>query len=305
MTIRLPGGFVLEEPEKAGPVPPGLPSSFLHLTLPPAGDRKADPMIVANTAINVKRGLPILQLENYKPRAPAIIVGGGPSLADTLDELRAIAAEPGACIICANDSHDFLIANGIVPWGCVFWEIQSSFANFFENARDDVTYLLSAFAHPSAFEKLAGKKIVIFFATQFVGDEKIIADYMREHGKQGMIGGAATAPLRAVGIMLCKGHLRFHLFGVDSSFRDGQSHAYYNREKAGLPIWCAGRMFDTNWYLAKQAENFTEYMKNYGDRYEFVVHGDGLIPHIARQHGRHFDQWKAAKEARCSPSLAS
>jgi len=53
-----------------------------------------------------------------------------------------------------------------------------------------------------------------------------------------------------------------------------------------MAIMCAGRTFETAPWMAKQAEDFKvliEKMRPFG--VEFIVHGDGLIPHMAMMMG--------------------
>ncbi len=58
-----------------------------------------------------------------------------------------------------------------------------------------------------------------------------------------------------------------------------------------MSIMCNGRVFTTSPWMAQQAEDFKKLVPSTMSKYgiKFYVHGDGLIPHIAKELGCHTD----------------
>ena len=48
----------------------------------------------------------------------AIIVSAGPSMVDDIEKIRELQNKGGK-VICVKHSHNILIENDIIPWGCV------------------------------------------------------------------------------------------------------------------------------------------------------------------------------------------
>lgn len=238
---------------------------------------------LAHVRSSVFRGLPQLLPEDAK-EGSAIIVGGGPSLVDTEDELRALAEDPANRVYVMNDAHDWLLERGIPFWGAVFNEVIEWPCDWFNNARFDRKYLIASLCHPSAFDRLEAHDVVIWHCQNGIGEEEIIA---RAYDPVIMVCGGSRASLRTINIALCQGFSDFHLFGLDSSFpENAPSHAYYDESPEAyrdtIPVWCAGRNFNTSKGLARQADDFRRYCEVWHRLFTMQVHGDSLLSHIHR-----------------------
>ena len=125
-----------------------------------------------------------------------------------------------------------------------------------------------------------------------------------------MIIGGSAAVTRAMILVLPMGYTNVHIFGGDSSFAEGDTHIRQSTTKERrMAIMCNDRVFETAPWMAQQAEDFKilapKFAQNHG--IEFVIHGDGLIPHIAMTMGfktdleprvKHFFRsWKARGKA--------
>jgi hypothetical protein len=211
-----------------------------------------------------------------KPRPDAVaIVGGGPSLKDHLEELRAF----NGAIICVNHTLDYLMKNGIEPWGVVFGEIGSWKPSFLNNEYEDVWYLAASQCHPDTLDMVEGRKVLLWHCIQECGEDKII----RAHDpKAVMIGGGNSVYTRAINIAHVMGFRDFHLWGCDSSF-DEQTHVYHDRPvEPVIEIEAAGKRFKTTTRLAMQADHLRFFTRTFGGLCGFKCHADGLFPHIHR-----------------------
>jgi hypothetical protein len=79
-----------------------------------------------------------------------------------------------------------------------------------------------------------------------------------------------------------------HLYGYDSSDRDGESHAYAQAEAGAenerREVWCGRKKFVCSPAMYAQAQAFPEFAKLLADHGVVItVHGSGLLPEVARQ----------------------
>ena len=88
--------------------------------------------------------------------------------------------------------------------------------------------------------------------------------------------------LRAINIGYALGYRDFHLFGFDGCIK-GDIHAYpqpENLSDIGYMYWYNGNEYHMTSWMVEQAQNFSEFMENYGDTFRLKVHSEGVIKHI-------------------------
>lgn len=229
--------------------------------------------IVANITANAS--LPnewlIFQKETAKP---AIMVGGGPSAVDHLDQIRAMQ-EAGGVIFSMNGSTRWLCESGIIPDFQVIADAKEETATLvFQGAR---RHLFSSAVNPKTMNAVLD---AIVWHPVIEGIENCFPEHRRT-AEYSLVGGAsAGAHAMCVGYVL--GHRTFHCFGYDSSHRDGESHAYRQPMNDSIPnvdVEWAGKSYLTSIAMKAQAEQFpvtARAMQNLGCR--ITVHGDGLLP---------------------------
>jgi hypothetical protein len=155
------------------------------------------------------------------------IAAGGPSLADTYHLL----AGQGH-IAAVNGSLKFLLEKGIVPEFCGVLDASPHMAEIVI-ADPRVRYLVASNCDPLLFDKLleAGCKVWLWHPTPgSIGTDdgaKLLQE--TQPGRWRMIAGGCTIGLRWVSIGYMLGYRSFHLHGLDSSFRNDQTHAYADR----------------------------------------------------------------------------
>lgn len=256
---------------------------------------------------NMRRGLPMLKKEGQK-NGTLIIVGGGPSVAKDEALIREMYKTPGNRVLCLNDSHDWLIERGIRPWGLVFWEVASmkGIIRFTQpgHPKNYVRYLLASQSWPDLFDALKGFNVLVWHARQESPGESEL--YLELDPKGFNIGGGCSALLRSINIGgQVMGFSKVHLFGADSSYDPitGQTHAYYNMrgyDPSYDPIDVKlpdGTQWATSYYLARQARDFNscviqweDFRKKTGKGMDITVHGEGLLPQMAKMLGLHASQ---------------
>jgi hypothetical protein len=101
------------------------------------------------------------------------------------------------------------------------------------------------------------------------------------------VGGGSTVGIKTPILGNLLGYRKFALYGMDSSYCDGENHAYRQEINDGerlVEVTVAGRKFLCARWMAAQGEDFkTLYRALEAKGCEVTAHGDGLIPHIYRR----------------------
>lgn len=245
-------------------------------------------VVEANTRVNIKRDLPKLHQRAdfgiWKGRRLAI-VGGGPSLKKTIDELRAF---DGDIVVCGS-AHDFVVTYGIIPTYAVVCEPNNApgdrVTDFLKNPQARTQYFIATCCDPSVFDDLEGYRICMWNNYGGCDDECFDGEPA--------VNGGSTVTLRAINLSIALGYHEMHFFGFDSCFEDeNENHAYFSGEadhKAHAENWIpvrvreGGREFKTSGVWLAQAIQFQEMQRLMGHMFYPIIHGDGLIAEIVKQ----------------------
>ncbi len=246
----------------------------------PTSSNTSDDKCLEYYKINNARDLPWVEQVKKRIPEPLAIVGGGPSVKESIGFIRAHQLR-GGHVWSLNGTHDYLIENNIIPNALVMLDSREHNTGFVQRPHKDVTYYIAARCHPKVFEALKGFKVVVWHPRVNLECEEY---YMGDRGI--LIGGGSTIGLRAMYLAwMGLGYLSFHLYGFDSSYRDDEGHAYSQDVNVGeivTEVVVNGRAFHTARWMASQAEGFRDQCLQMAPRgVEINVHGEGLIPYIA------------------------
>ena len=234
--------------------------------------------------------IPFNDLIETKSGAVAV-VGSGPSLKKNWRDLKRFKGD----IIACNAACQFLLEKGITPTYMFCFDADPLMLEFM-TPHPEITYLLASRCPPKAFDLVAGCRIVCWHAAGDEGlDEMLIAKGRNEPTVVG--GGAAVT--RAMVIALPMGYTKVHLYGADSSFVDGETHIRKSTtNERRIKIKVGLREFETAPWMCKQVEEFKAIAPQYRDQVgaKFIVHGDGLIPHVALMMGFETDLMPRIKQ---------
>ena len=240
--------------------------------------------IIANIKHNVSQG--------WKQCIPhdtndleCMILGGGPSMNDNLEEIKALRAS-GVKLITMNGAYNWAIKNGLVPSATVIVDAQEHNARFTKPVIDGCIYLISSQCHPTVLDDLPKERTYLWH----VGGERYKEIYDEAYCKQWWnVPGGTTVLLRTIPLMRMLGYRRFHLFGCDSCVSEKEHHAYEQKENdrefvlrtilnvKGVPT---GREFLTTGWQIVQAQEFMAFIQLMCDDIDLQVHGDGLLAYI-------------------------
>lgn len=231
--------------------------------------------LLSNVAATVARNLPEVKVEPVK-NVPAIIAAGGPSLADTLDRIREIKAD-GGVVFALNNAAAYLVEHGIRPDYQIVLDARKENVAFVRGDYADHC-LLASQCHPDVFD--ACVMPITVWHPIIEGIEPVLPH------KPTLIGGGITVGLSGLCVVYTLGYRVIHLFGYDSSYREGDSHAYeqaINKGQQTLRVAVNERVFIASVAMAAQAEKFTHLAVELADMgCEIYPHGDGLLQHVVK-----------------------
>ena len=244
---------------------------------------------LANTVDDISRNIESALDRGYtsfmtlftSQRGAVAVVGSGPSLKRNYEMLRKFKGD----IIACNASCQFLLGKGITPKYMFCFDADPLMLEFI-TPHPEITFLMASRCPPKAFDLLEGCKVVTWHAAGDANIERILQK--RKLFNEPMVYGGSAAVTRAMIISISMGYDEVHLFGCDSSFDDGETHIRQSTTKERrMAVMCNKRVFETAPWMTQQVEDFKllapSYAKNHG--IDFIVHGDGLIPHVAMSMG--------------------
>lgn len=250
------------------------------------GKTEFTPLTVCNSsphvvAANIKHacglGLPTLNIQPGNDR-DAVIVNGGPSVEGGIEQIRARQAS-GQFILATNGAHDYLIRHGITPDASLVIDARPGNAAFVAHPSEGTTYYLASQCDPACFT--TQKNTVLLHLNTENALEMIPGG-----GEIHLVSGGSTVGLIAISLAHILGFRRFHLYGMDSSYRETEHHAYEQRLNAGervMEVEAAGRTFRAAPWMIQQAQEFQELAAHLANEGCLItVAGDGLLPWIAR-----------------------
>lgn len=203
----------------------------------------------------------------------AVICGSGPSIADTLEEVRSWRGK--ATIFALNGCARFLAENGTLADYQVMCDARPENVELIGPARQR---LFASQCDPIMFRM---DPDAILWHLQ-IGE---IEDYFPAYeNPYVLIGGAASVGNTAGCLAYAMGFREIHFYGMDSSHRDGQGHAFRQRLNDGDPtciVEWGGKTYLASLTMRHQAEKFMETAKALEEGGASVfVHGSGLLPDI-------------------------
>ena len=159
---------------------------------------------------------------------PIAIVGFGPSLMDTWEEIRKFQY-----IVTCSGSHSYLLDRGITPTYHVEVDPRDHKVKLLGKPHPDVEYLVASACHPKYFDHLDGYNVKLWHVFD-ASDEGIRT---LPPGEWAVTGGCDVG-LRAMTLAAFLGFRDLHIFGLDGCARGDERHAapHPNGKQKYLPV---------------------------------------------------------------------
>ncbi len=199
----------------------------------------------------------------------AIICGAGPSLRDTLDDLKAIDGD----IFASNSACKFLADSGLTVHNQVVLDPHPIALTNFDHRAE--RHLLASTVDPTFFYLSAN-------AALWHPNLSWLDEELKDGHPQFMyIGGGITVTNSSMCLAYTMGYREFHVFGMDSSYKGQDSHVIAVQELPAfnLIITENGKEYLTAWDLKQQVMIYREIHRQLeGLGCKIKVHGSGLLP---------------------------
>ena len=236
-------------------------------------------VLLGNVQRSVKRSLPWFDFDESS-QGSVCLVGGGPSLVDTIDQLKA-RHQNGAKVWAMNGSYDHLQSQGIIPDVMVMLDARPENVRFVQNPQQSTTFYITSQCDDAVFDALEGFKVVLVHANTSGVYELL------EHEKARpvhLMGGFTTVGILSLILAKLQGFQRIFMFGMDSSYRNGEHHAYKQESNDAERVIDA-MINDVTYkcapWMAQQVTDFQNVVAGFGD-VTIEVCGDGLLHEMAK-----------------------
>jgi hypothetical protein len=261
--------------------------------------------LLENVTASIRRGHQQLRPSQVPSYEEVALIGGGPSLADTLPELVELD-RAGAKLVTVNGAYRWALEKHLKPTAQIVMDARPHNARFVTPFKPKCHYILASQCHPDTWDAVADYPdsydprtgvqdggVWIFHAVTG-GDPSIKAvldDYYRQQWIG--IGGGTTVIMRAIGLMSVMWKVRrIHLFGVDSCYMNGKGHAYEqpeNERDRAMPFRVEptghpelARTFMAAPWMSKQSEDLCQLIRLHADNFRIHVHGDGMLAYMLK-----------------------
>lgn len=231
-------------------------------------------VIAQNIRFACARDIPWLKEQPIR-QEDALLVAGGPSLAEDIDDIRK-RVKQGAVVFAMNGTADYLADRGITPDYQLVIDARESNV-FFVHRRSAKMRLLASQCHPLLFDygPVTGFHIALNDWDRFIPDDR----------EASALGGGHTVGMYAMSAAYVLGFRSMHLFGYDSSYSESSHHAYAqtsNDADEVIEAHVCGRTFKTTAWMTVQVNEFqalANQLRQMGC--EITTHGYGLLPWVA------------------------
>jgi hypothetical protein len=255
----------------------------------------AEQQIIANIASSIRRGYPQMKTGPNRPER-ICLVGSGPSLNDTLPELRQLIWE-GAILVTLNGAYHWCIEHNLRPQTQIVMDARPSNARFVQPYVPRCNYVIASQCAPETWDAVQGYPDVWIWHPVVKSEGGPTAILNSYYAQQWIgIGGGTTVATRAINLLRTVGYLKFDLFGVDCCWLENQHHAVPQPENDGdvrtrQPLRvafrdsAASREFVVSAWHMKQLQDFLETFHVNGRLFHVNVHGDGVLAYVMRELG--------------------
>ncbi len=216
-----------------------------------------------------------------KNESEIMILGGGPSLNASLEEIREKKAA-GMKVVTLNGVYNWAYEHDLFPVTQVMIDARPFNARFTKPVDERNMYLIGSQCHPSVLEGLPHDRTYLWHTNFDLIKDEVLPSFPQPYP----IPSCATVLNTSIILLRMLGFCRFHLYGCDSCLADDQQthHAYAQPENDDKAVFrlsvTGGRIFWVNPWMASQAQEFMEMIKFIGHEIELCIYGDGLLKHI-------------------------
>lgn len=247
-----------------------------------------DEQLLKNIASSIRRGYPQMRTGPVQP-SRICLVGSGPSLDETEDELRQLLWE-GATLVTLNGAYHWCRARNLKPQTQIVMDARACNARFVTPYVPKCNYVLASQCDPAVWDAVQGYPDVWIFHPVVKSAESEATALLDAFyaGNWLGIGGGTTVATRAINLLRTAGYVRFDLFGIDCCWLEQSHHALAQpendhdaRHRSVVDLSIKGApgsaQFTVSPWHVKQFEDFLAILKVNGQHFTIQVHGSGML----------------------------
>lgn len=221
----------------------------------------------------IARTLPRFKPVEELTKDPIALVGYGPSLNDTWEQIKGFKT-----VMTCSGAHDFLIKRGIIPTYHAEVDPREHKADLIGQPQQGTRYLIASTCHPKVFDHLATYDLHIWHVFDSDADSRRFIP----PGEWCVTGGCSVG-VRMFTLSRLMGFTEFHVFGMDGcqDSRGKHAAAHPNQPKGYSLVTYEGRTFETTSSMYAVAQGIWHELDQLKDC-TATFYGDGLIQHMAR-----------------------
>lgn len=228
---------------------------------------------------SLKRKYPWIQLTAPHSQT-ALIIGGGPSLKYDIADIRE-RQKRGALVFATNGTFNWLVDKGIIPDCHVMLDARKENKQFVPKTGINICYYASQ-CHEEIF-KIAENQRIIMWHPLIEG----ILDIIGDNTGDALVGGGYSVGIKSITLAYTLGFRNIHLYGLDSSYENGEHHAYkqsLNDSERTIEVQVGNEKFHCAAWMVSQADHFKDLLPALlKENVTLTTHGYGLVPYLAQQ----------------------
>ena len=238
---------------------------------------------------NLGKGLKTLRPFEETPDQKVIVLGGGPSLNDYVDEIKE-HKKNGAKIVTMNGTYAWAKEHDLWPVNQFMIDAREFNTRFVDPVDDKNLYIIASQCHPDIVSKLPPERTYLSMcnldpSSIDIYDELLGQMYDIDKGWFPIPGGS-TVMLRCLPALQMLGFRDIEIYGFDSCVMEADHHAYVQPEndipngsdRVAIVTVNEKEFYVESWMLC-QANEFIHCKAKLLRGMELKVHGNGLIAH--------------------------
>ncbi len=216
-----------------------------------------------------------------------LVLGGGPSLNDHLEEIREKWDNgAGAKIVTMNNTYNWALEHDLIPSLQLMIDAREFNNKFVTPVVEGCKYVIASQCHPSILKSLPKELTYLWQVTLGTETLQVVKELWGDmyDGWYPCPGGCSVMN-RGLPLIQMLGFNDVEIYGFDSCNRSGEHHAYEQAENnipehMNITFEVEGREFTCQPWMMAQAKEFIDMRHRLLGRLAIKVHGDGMIAHL-------------------------
>jgi len=209
---------------------------------------------------------------------PIALVNFGPSLRDTWEKIKDFKF-----VMTCSGAHKFMVDHGVIPTWDINVDPRAHKVGLMGQPQKETEYLVASTCSPKLIEHLAGFNIKLWH----IFDNEEEGFRLMPHGDWQITGGCSVG-VRTMTLARFLGFTEFHIFGMDGSVQNGNTHAseHPNAPKSYCVLEYEGKEYHTTPSMLEAVKNTWHELDMMKDTKAKFYGETGLVQAMAKNYVR-------------------